>query len=106
MRMSWLDVRSVLHGSPGSVATAGHTQCGGTTMRARVLLLAVPHARQGECLQGEVGREGMIVGSADGSARGTDVSGSPLAGSLVMLPDKWPASTAQAVSSDRTLRRE
>jgi hypothetical protein len=35
-----------------------------------VLLVAVPHARQGLCVQGEVGREGMVVGSGDGLCTG------------------------------------
>ena len=35
-----------------------------------VLLVAVPHARQGLCVQGEVGRESMVVGSGDSLCTG------------------------------------
>jgi hypothetical protein len=35
-----------------------------------VWLVAVPHARQGLCVQYEVGREGMVVGSGDGLCSG------------------------------------
>jgi hypothetical protein len=35
-----------------------------------VFFVAVPHAHQGLCVQGEVSREGVIVGSGDGLRSG------------------------------------
>jgi hypothetical protein len=90
MRVSWMYVPSCTALPRIGSDCRTHPVCGGTTMKANgqqesrcnnscVLLVAVPHARQGLCVQSEVGREGMIVSSGDGlSVRGTDVSGSPL----------------------------
>jgi hypothetical protein len=67
-----------------------------------VLLVAVPHARQNLCVQGEVDYEGVIVGFGDGLRSGNRrvMSGSPLTGSSVMLPvGMSPSSTTQAVSA-------
>jgi hypothetical protein len=71
-----------------------------------VLLVAVPHARQGLCVQSEVGSEGMVVGSGDGLRSGDGrvrVAAREVAGDAA---DRDVAKCVSALSSDPTLRRE